>query len=172
MLNTLIVRALSLDILKLRKNELHMIKGLNNIEYITKHLRSLGYTMFSYTGIHYPQRFNCFTLSMTLGSYNTKKRIMALTTTSDHVRTISTIFPSALWSEREIFDMFGVVFLGHPDQRRILTDYSFKGFPLLKHFSLMGYKAKAYCTMGKNIKTIDLVTPNSLVSHPHYIPKK
>ena len=82
---------------------------------------------------------------------------MLLVDTADNLPTISRSFPSALWTEREVYDMLGVVHLGHPDQRRILTDYSFKGFPLLKQFSVMGYQAKAYSTVGKNLKTINLL---------------
>jgi NADH-quinone oxidoreductase subunit C len=82
---------------------------------------------------------------------------MLLSTTPAALESISNVFPSALWAEREVYDMLGIVFLGHVDLRRLLTDYSFKGFPLLKQFSVMGYKSKAYSTVGKNIMTIDLL---------------
>ncbi|MCP8351971.1 NADH-quinone oxidoreductase subunit C [Gammaproteobacteria bacterium Comchoano-2] len=52
--------------------------------------------------------------------------------------TLSTVWPSALWYEREAYDLFGVIFSGHPDLRRILTDYGFVGFPFRKDFPLIG----------------------------------
>ncbi len=55
------------------------------------------------------------------------------------VPTVTTIFPSANWLERESYDMFGVLFANHPDLRRILTDYGFEGYPLRKDFPLTGY---------------------------------
>ena len=60
-------------------------------------------------------------------------------------------FKSAKWFEREMFDMFGIVFIGHNDLRRILTDYSFKGFPLLKNFPLVGFVEIVYSDVFKYI---------------------
>jgi len=60
------------------------------------------------------------------------------------VPTVSTVWSSANWSEREVWDLFGVYFVGHTDLRRILTDYGFKGHPLRKDFPLTGFVEKNY----------------------------
>ncbi len=60
------------------------------------------------------------------------------------IKTLTNIFPSANWLEREVFDMHGISFDKHPDLRRILTDYNFEGFPLRKDFPLTGYKEVRY----------------------------
>ena len=58
----------------------------------------------------------------------------------EKIPTLTNIYPSANWLEREVFDMNGIEFEGHPDPRRILTDYNFKGHPLRKDFPLTGYE--------------------------------
>ena len=60
------------------------------------------------------------------------------------INSITKIFPSANWMEREVFDMYGIKFKDHPDLRRILTDYNFEGFPLRKDFPLTGHKEVRY----------------------------
>ena len=62
----------------------------------------------------------------------------------EKIKSLTKIFPSANWMEREVFDMYGVKFKDHPDLRRILTDYDFKGFPLRKDFPLVGFKQLRY----------------------------
>ena len=69
----------------------------------------------------------------------------------DAVPTLVNVWPNANWLEREVFDMFGVVFAGHPDLRRILTDYGFRGHPFRKDFPLTGYVEMRYSEEAKRV---------------------
>ena len=67
------------------------------------------------------------------------------------VTSITNIFPSANWMEREVFDMYGIIFSEHPDLRRILTDYEFEGYPLRKDFPLTGHTEVRYSEDKKKV---------------------
>lgn len=97
---------------------------------------------------------NRFSLVYILNSINTTSRLLISTSFSINtiVMSISTIYKSALWLEREIYDLFGVYFLKHNDLRRLLTDYGFKGFPLRKDFPLTGYVELRYNEELKSVK--------------------
>ncbi len=87
-----------------------------------------------------------FEVIYNLLSYKLNNRITVKVAIDDSVEvpTVSKIFSSAGWFEREAFDMYGIVFKNHPDLRRILTDYDFEGHPLRKDFPLTGYKEVRY----------------------------
>jgi NADH-quinone oxidoreductase subunit C len=87
-----------------------------------------------------------FEVIYNLLSYKLNNRITIKVAIDDSVEvpTVSKIFSSANWFEREAFDMYGIVFANHPDLRRILTDYDFEGHPLRKDFPLTGYKEVRY----------------------------
>ena len=87
-----------------------------------------------------------FEVIYNLLSYKLNNRITIKVAIDDgiEVPTVSKIFSSAGWFEREAFDMYGIVFKNHPDLRRILTDYDFEGYPLRKDFPLTGYKEVRY----------------------------
>ena len=73
------------------------------------------------------------------------------TTEKEIIQSVTEIFPSANWMEREVFDMYGIKFNGHPDLRRILTDYNFEGFPLRKDFPLTGHNEVRYSQSEKKV---------------------
>ena len=66
------------------------------------------------------------------------------------IKSLTKIYPSANWMEREVFDMYGIKFKNHPDLRRILTDYGFKGHPLRKDFPLTGFNEVRYSEKEKS----------------------
>ena len=88
-----------------------------------------------------PNNFERFTIVYNCLSIKRNKRLMVKCNTSEYksIPSITKIYNSANWLERECWDMFGVSFLNNSDLRRILTDYGFKGFPLRKDFPLNGY---------------------------------
>jgi len=94
-----------------------------------------------------------FEVIYNLLSYKLNNRITVKVAIDDAVEvpTVSKIFSSAGWFEREAFDMYGIVFANHPDLRRILTDYDFEGHPLRKDFPLTGYKEVRY---DENLKKV------------------
>ncbi|NEX93791.1 NADH-quinone oxidoreductase subunit C [Caulobacter sp. 17J65-9] len=93
------------------------------------------------TAVDYPERARRFDVVYHLLSLtkNLRVRIKVQTDEETPVSTITSVFPVADWFEREAFDMYGVLFAGHPDLRRLLTDYGFTGFPLRKDFPMTGY---------------------------------
>jgi NADH-quinone oxidoreductase subunit C len=97
-------------------------------------------------GIDYPQKDKRFEVVYLLLSHEKNFRISLKIhiDESEIVPTLTGIFPSANWQEREVFDMYGIKFADHPDLRRILTDYEFEGYPLRKDFPLTGHKEVRY----------------------------
>jgi NADH-quinone oxidoreductase subunit C len=97
-------------------------------------------------GVDYPQRTRRFDVVYHLLSprKNQRIRIKCEADEENPVPSIVEFFPAANWYEREAYDMYGILFSGHPDLRRILTDYGFKGFPLRKDFPLTGYVEVRY----------------------------
>jgi len=92
-------------------------------------------------GVDYPERRKRFDVVYLLLSMenNLRIRVKVLTGEGESVPSACPIFPNADWYEREAFDMYGIVFEGHADMRRLLTDYGFEGHPLRKDFPLTGY---------------------------------
>jgi NADH-quinone oxidoreductase subunit C len=75
---------------------------------------------------------------------NLRVRVKIAAAEDTQVPSVTNLFPSANWYEREAFDLYGILFSGHPDLRRILTDYGFSGHPLRKDFPLTGYVEVRY----------------------------
>ena len=97
-------------------------------------------------GVDYPERPKRFEVVYHLLSVRQNKRIRVKTDTDEvtPVPSVTHIFPAADWYEREAFDLYGIFFSGHPDLRRILTDYGFQGHPLRKDFPLTGFVEVRY----------------------------
>ena len=98
------------------------------------------------TGVDYPARAERFDVVYHLLSVRKNVRIRVKTTTDEAtpVHSVISVFPNANWYEREAYDMYGILFAGHPDLRRLLTDYGFQGFPLRKDFPLSGHVEVRY----------------------------
>ena len=98
------------------------------------------------SGVDYPQRKNRFDVVYQLMSprLNQRIRIRLMTDEDTPVPSITGVFAGALWYEREAYDMYGILFSGHPDLRRLLTDYGFEGHPLRKDFPLTGFVEVRY----------------------------
>jgi len=97
-------------------------------------------------GVDYPERplrFDVVYLLLSL-TKNLRLRIKVQTDEDTAVPSVTGVYPNADWCERETFDMYGVFFSGHPDLRRILTDYGFHGHPLRKDFPMTGYVEVRY----------------------------
>ena len=105
------------------------------------------------TAVDYPEREKRFKVVYLLLSHENNLRIVISANIDEKVTvpSITKIFPSANWMEREVFDMYGVNFKDHPDMRRILTDYGFKGYPLRKDFPLTGYTEVRYSEDKKKV---------------------
>ena len=104
-------------------------------------------------GVDYPEEEKRFSLVYLLLSHEKNKRIKISINfeIEKKIPTLTKIFPSANWMEREVFDMYGVEFTDHPDLRRILTDYNFEGHPLRKDFPLSGFNEVRYSEKEKKV---------------------
>jgi len=128
------------DVLKVLK----FLRGDVNCQFLT---------LLDVCGVDYPEDEERFEivyhmLSMT---HNTRIRVKLRTDEDTPVASVTSLFNAANWWEREIWDMFGVAFIDHPDLRRILTDYGFEGHPLRKDFPLTGYVEVRYDDEQKRI---------------------
>ena len=105
------------------------------------------------TAVDYPEKDKRFKLVYFFLSHELNCRVNVELSIKENeiVNSLTSIFPSANWMEREVFDMYGVSFKDHPDLRRILTDYNFKGHPLRKDFPLTGHNEVRYNEESKKV---------------------
>ena len=105
------------------------------------------------TAVDFPEKELRFKLIYLLLSHELNHRIIIEMEIKDKeiIQSITSIFPSANWMEREVFDMYGIEFKDHPDLRRILTDYGFEGHPLRKDFPLTGHNEVRYSNENKKV---------------------
>jgi len=105
------------------------------------------------TAVDYPENEKRFKIVYLLLSHENNLRVVINTRIDEKtvVPSITKIYPSANWMEREVFDMYGITFKDHPDLRRILTDYGFEGHPLRKDFPLTGHTEVRYNELKKKV---------------------
>ena len=130
--------------------ELRLRCDMSDLLYVLKTLRDDPVLQFKQlsdlTAVDYPERAQRFDVVYQMLSLALNARIRVLTSVEDGdiVPSAIDLFASANWAEREVWDMFGIFFSGHPDLRRLLTDYGFEGHPLRKDFPLTGYVEVRY----------------------------
>ena len=137
--------------------ELNITATLSSLEGFIEFLKTDSNSKFStlvdITAVDYPERDARFDVVYHfLSMYrNQRIRVRVSVREDDIVPSIIDVHPSANWFEREVFDMFGILFSGHPDLRRILTDYGFRGHPLRKDFPTTGYTEVRYDEAQKRV---------------------
>ena len=142
---------------KIKHNELKLSIDADDLNEVILFLKNDTRTKFrqliDVTAVDYPEKESRFKLIYFFLSHETNLRlnIEFFVKENDLVDSITSIFPSANWMEREVFDMYGISFKDHPDLRRILTDYNFEGHPLRKDFPLTGHNEVRYNEEDKKV---------------------
>ncbi len=135
---------------QIKHNQLYININCTDLKDVLSFLKNNTLTKFrqlvDITAVDYPEENQRFKLTYLLLSHEFNNRIILNYSISENevIPSITEIFPSANWMEREVFDMYGIKIKDHPDLRRILTDYNFEGFPLRKDFPLTGHNEVRY----------------------------
>ena len=135
---------------KIHHNQLYLKIESENLIDVILFLKNNENTRFrqliDITAVDYPEKDRRFKLVYLLLSHEFNQRIIIdfFINENEIVSSLTSIMPAANWMEREVFDMYGIKFNDHPDLRRILTDYNFKGYPLRKDFPLTGHNEVRY----------------------------
>ncbi len=126
---------------------------LNVIQFLKENENCKFRQLIDIAGVDYPENENRFELIYLFLSHEKNIRIKLKISfePNQQIPSITKIYPSANWMEREVFDMYGIKFKNHPDLRRILTDYNFKGHPLRKDFPLTGFNEVRYSEKEKKV---------------------
>lgn len=126
--------------------------------FLRDHMNTQYKVLIDVTAVDYPSRNLRFEIVYNLLSvqFNSRIRIKTCIDEITPIASSTSLYSSAGWWEREVWDMFGIFFSGHPDLRRILTDYGFQGHPLRKDFPLTGYTEVRYDDSEKRVITEDL----------------
>ena len=141
----------------IKHNQLYLDINCDDLIAVLLFLKNDTYTKFrqliDITAVDYPENNQRFKLVYLLLSHETNNRIILSYSINENeiIPSITDVFPSANWMEREVFDMYGIRFKDHPDLRRILTDYNFEGFPLRKDFPLTGHTEVRYSEEKKKV---------------------
>ncbi len=142
---------------EIKHSQLYLNIGCEDLIDVLVFLKNSAFTKFrqlvDITAVDYPEQNQRFKLIYLLLSHEFNSRIILSYSINENevIPSITEIFPSANWMEREVFDMYGIKFKDHPDLRRILTDYNFKGHPLRKDFPLTGHVEVRYNEESKKV---------------------
>ena len=142
---------------EIKHGELLIETDITNLIDVIQFLKSNNSCKFrqliDIAGVDYPDRDNRFQLVYLFLSheFNSRIKLMINFNLDQLVPSITKAFSAANWMEREVFDMYGIKFKNHPDLRRILTDYNFKGHPLRKDFPLTGFNEVRYSEKEKKV---------------------
>ena len=142
---------------KIKHDQINICIEDNNLIEVMIFLKTHSSTKFKQlidiTAVDYPERDKRFKMVYLLLSHekNSRIKIEFDIKEGEILSSLTSIFPSANWMEREVFDMYGVEFKDHPDLRRILTDYGFQGHPLRKDFPLTGHNEVRYSEEDKKV---------------------
>jgi NADH-quinone oxidoreductase subunit C len=137
--------------------ELTVTVALDSLADLMAHLKADPATrmtsLVDITAVDHPERADRFDVVYHLLSMYTNGRIRVKAHVADTamVPSLISVYPAANWFEREVYDLFGILFSGHPDLRRILTDYGFRGHPLRKDFPTTGYTEVRYDEVQKRV---------------------
>jgi len=126
---------------------------INVIIFLKSHDKLKFRQLIDIAGVDYPEEEKRFSLVYLLLSHekNIRIKISINFEMEKKIPSLTKVYPSANWMEREVFDMYGVEFIDHPDLRRILTDYNFEGHPLRKDFPLTGFNEVRYSEKEKKV---------------------
>ncbi len=152
---------------QLWQEELTLVIQRESITKVLTYLRDHGDYLFKQLidlcGVDYPEREQRFEVVYHLLSvkYNRRLRLKVHTDENSPVPSATAVYSAANWWEREAWDLFGIHFEGHPDLRRLLTDYGFEGHPLRKDFPLTGYVEVRYDDERKRVVYEDVQLPQA-----------
>lgn len=143
----------------------------NIINFLKNHTQSQFKQLSEITCVDYPAKLNRFELIYVLLSlrYNVRIIISSFINEYQQVDSIVSLYKNANWFEREVWDMFGIYFVNHPDLRRILTDYGFLGHPLRKDFPIMGFTEVVYSETQKRIIQVPLTKQADFVEKTFFL---
>jgi len=141
----------------IKHNQIYLSIDDKNLIDVILFLKTNSNTKFNQlidiTAVDYPENEKRFKIVYLFLSHEKNQRLILdlLIKENEFISSLTSVFPSANWMEREVFDMYGIEFKNHPDLRRILTDYNFKGYPLRKDFPLTGHNEVRYSEDEKKV---------------------
>ena len=141
----------------IKHDQIYLNVNTSNLIEVLSFLKTNKQTKFrqliDITAVDYPENSKRFKLVYLLLSHEFNNRLVldCFINENEIVPSLTSLYPSANWMEREVFDMYGIKFKDHPDLRRILTDYGFEGHPLRKDFPLTGHNEVRYSEEQKKV---------------------